>query len=113
MKQHPLSTSLFAKVLLSNLYTGLLALSHITKSLNIPPSTSSPFSSFSLKLGLNNFCPIIVNNSKIPTPVKAEVVLNNAPISFAYSFPSFSLTSSFSYKSLLLAAIAKTKINKN
>jgi len=48
--------------------------------------------------------PILINNSSIPIPLKAEVMLKNAPILSANSFPSTSVTSSLSNKSLLFPA---------
>ena len=51
---------------------------------------------------------MVLNNSLIPIPVKAEVTLKIAPTSSAYFFASFSSTFSSSNKSFLFATKAIT-----
>ena len=68
----------------------------------LPPSS---------KLGSINLQPIALKSSSIPEAFLAEVYLKIAPTSLAKSLPTDSSTSSCSYKSPLLAAIAIT--NKN
>ena len=63
--------------------------------------------SFVLNEGARNFFPINLNKSSIPWDDIAEVDLKIALISWANSIPSFKLTSSNSYLSLLFPAIAK------
>lgn len=55
----------------------------------------------------------IANSTSTPEAFLAEVSLNMASISFAKALTFSSSTSSCSYKSDLLAAIATTKINKS
>lgn len=64
----------------------------------------------SSKLGSITLLPIALNKSSIPEDCFADVYLNIAPISLAKSLPTLSSTSSCSYKSDLLAAIAITNI---